>query len=61
MIVLASITLLEFAAANPILAVILAFFAMIAIIGVFQSLSNMVAGTLPKPPFEGDNKNHDEE
>ena len=47
---LAAITLLEFAAANPILAVILAFFAVACIVGVFQSLAHMVRGTPVPPP-----------
>lgn len=47
---LASITLLEFAASNPILAVVLAFLAVCAVVGVFQSLAHMVRGTPVPPP-----------
>jgi hypothetical protein len=52
---LATITLLEFAAANPILAVVLAFLAVCAVVGIFQSLAHMVRGTPvppPKSPFD---------
>lgn len=47
---IATITLLEFAAANPILAVVLAFFFVAAVVGIFQSLAHMVRGTPVPPP-----------
>ena len=59
---LASITLLEFAASNPILAVILAFFAVAAIVGIFQSLAHMVTGRpVPPPQAPWDRKGSEDE
>jgi dolichyl-phosphate-mannose--protein O-mannosyl transferase len=56
---LAAITLLEFTAANPILAVILAFFFVVMVVGVFQSFAHMVTGKPvppPKSPFDVEDK-----
>jgi divalent metal cation (Fe/Co/Zn/Cd) transporter len=60
---IAAITLLEFAAANPILAVILAFFFVAAVVGVFQSLAHMVTGRPVPPPQSpwGDKKGSEDE
>jgi hypothetical protein len=56
---IAAITLLEFAASNPILAVVLAFFAVACVVGVFQSLAHMVRGT-PVPPPTNPWKNNED-
>ena len=56
---IAEITLLEFAATNPILAIILAFFAVACIVGVFQALAHMVRGTPVPPPPNPWKKNED--
>lgn len=53
---LAAITLLEFAASNPILAVVLAFLLAVVVVGVFQSLAHMVTGRPVPPPKFPDGK-----
>jgi hypothetical protein len=59
---LATITLLEFAAANPILAFLLAFLFVAGAVGIFQSLAHMVRGTpVPPPTSPWDKKGSEDE
>jgi len=48
--IIATITLLEFAAANPILAVVLFFISAACIVGVFNAIAHSLTGTPVPPP-----------
>ena len=50
MITLATITFLEFATANPILAVILLFIVVSGVVGIFNAIAHSLTGTPVPPP-----------